>query len=31
MLVGPTGGGKTACYNVLADVMTSFREKGHPD
>ena len=22
MLVGPTGGGKTTCYEVLADVMT---------
>lgn len=31
MLVGPTGGGKTACYEVLADVMTSLRKKDHPD
>ena len=31
MLVGPTGGGKTACYEVLADVMNTMRLKGHPD
>jgi len=31
MLVGPTGGGKTTCYEVLADVMTSFRNANHPD
>lgn len=31
MLVGPTGGGKTTCYNVLADVMTELRNANHPD
>jgi len=31
MLVGPTGGGKTSCYEVLADVMTEMRNKNHPD
>jgi len=31
MLVGPTGGGKTCCYEVLADVMTTLREQNHPD
>lgn len=31
MLVGPTGGGKTTCYEVLADVMTTLREQNHPD
>jgi len=31
MLVGPTGGGKTTCYEVLADVMTTLREEKHPD
>lgn len=31
MLVGPTGGAKTSCYNVLADVMTTLREENHPD
>jgi dynein heavy chain len=25
MIIGPTGGGKTACYEVLADVMTTLR------
>lgn len=28
MLVGPTGGGKTTCYNVLQHTMTTLREKG---
>lgn len=31
MLVGPTGGGKTSCYEVLADVMTAMRARDHPD
>jgi dynein heavy chain, axonemal len=31
MLVGPTGGGKTAVYEVLADVMTTLRAANHPD
>jgi dynein heavy chain len=31
MLVGPTGGGKTTCYEVLAHVMTEFRNNNHPD
>ena len=31
MFVGPTGGGKTTCYEVLADVMTTLREQNHPD
>ena len=31
MLVGPTGGGKTTCYEVLADVMTTLRHENHPD
>ena len=26
MIVGPTGGGKTACYEVLADSMTALRK-----
>ena len=26
MLVGPTGGGKTTCYEVLADAMTTLRK-----
>lgn len=25
MIVGPTGGGKTTCYEILADAMTSLR------
>jgi dynein heavy chain len=28
MLVGPTGGGKTSCYEILIDCMSSLREKG---
>jgi dynein heavy chain, axonemal len=31
MLVGPTGGGKTTCYNVLQHTMTSLRDKGSKD
>lgn len=31
MLVGPTGGGKTTCYEVLAHVMTTLRNANHPD
>ena len=31
MLVGPTGGGKTQCYEVLSDVMTTLRMANHPD
>ena len=26
MIVGPTGGGKTTCYEVLADCMTALRK-----
>ena len=28
MLVGPTGGGKTACYNILQHTMTTLHSKG---
>lgn len=28
MLVGPTGGGKTTCYNVLQRAMTTLRNNG---
>lgn len=28
MLVGPTGGGKTVCYEVLADTLTSLHKGG---
>ena len=28
MLVGPTGGGKTACYNILQHTMTTLHQKG---
>lgn len=31
MLVGPTGGGKTTCYETLADVMTTLRKNNHKD
>ena len=31
MLVGPTGTGKTVCYNVLQQVMTYLRAQCHPD
>ena len=31
MLVGPTGGGKTTCYNVLQHTMSTLREKGSKD
>ena len=27
MIVGPTGGGKTSCYEVLADAMTTLRKE----
>eukprot|EP01107_Rhizomastix_libera_P011726 TRINITY_DN2935_c0_g1_i3.p1 TRINITY_DN2935_c0_g1~~TRINITY_DN2935_c0_g1_i3.p1 ORF type:complete len:3350 (-),score=861.62 TRINITY_DN2935_c0_g1_i3:62-10111(-) len=30
MLVGPTGGGKTQCYRILASAMTSLNKKGDP-
>mmetsp|Transcript_20676 Transcript_20676/g.31602 ORF Transcript_20676/g.31602 Transcript_20676/m.31602 type:complete len:1097 (+) Transcript_20676:1528-4818(+) len=29
MLVGPTGSGKTTCYETLQDTMTTLREKNH--
>jgi dynein heavy chain len=29
MLVGPTGGGKTTCYEVLKDALTSLHAEGH--
>ena len=31
MLVGPTGGGKTTCYEVLQHTMASLRAKGSKD
>jgi dynein heavy chain len=31
MLVGPTGGGKTTCYEVLQDTMTYLREQMDPN
>ena len=31
MLVGFTGSGKTKCYETLSEIMTSFREKNHPN
>ncbi|KAI8907759.1 dynein heavy chain and region D6 of dynein motor-domain-containing protein [Powellomyces hirtus] len=31
MLVGPTGGGKTACYQVLQEACTKLKERGHDD
>merc|ERR1719354_1384339 len=33
MLVGPTGGGKTTCYQVLADVLKDLKQQGldNPD
>jgi len=31
MLVGPTGSGKTVCYNMLQKVMCYMRENGHRD
>jgi dynein heavy chain len=31
MLVGPTGAGKTTCYKVLEQTMTSLRRKGSKD
>jgi type II secretory ATPase GspE/PulE/Tfp pilus assembly ATPase PilB-like protein len=27
MIVGPTGGGKTTCYEVLQDSMTNLRKE----
>ncbi|KAJ3052746.1 Dynein heavy chain 6, axonemal [Rhizophlyctis rosea] len=30
MLVGPTGGGKTTCYEVLQETCTRIRERGGP-
>ena len=27
MIVGPTGGGKTTCYEVLSDSMTCLRKE----
>jgi len=29
MIVGPTGGGKTTSYDVLADAMTTLRKDKH--
>ena len=31
MIVGPTGGGKTTCYEVLLDSMTQLRNRNIPD
>lgn len=31
MLVGPTGGGKTTCYEVLKATMILLREQNHKD
>jgi dynein heavy chain len=31
MIVGPTGAGKTTCYEVLSDTMTTMRERNNPD
>jgi dynein heavy chain, axonemal len=31
MIVGPTGGGKTTCYEVLQDAMTEIRHRNSPD
>ena len=31
MVVGPTGGGKSTVHRILAEAMTSLREKGDPD
>ncbi len=29
MIVGPTGGGKTTCYEVLSDAMSTLRREKH--
>lgn len=31
MLVGPTGGGKTTVYTILADTLASLNRTGHKD
>ena len=31
MIVGPAGGGKTACHKTLAHAMTKLRKKGSAD
>ncbi|KAJ3183889.1 Dynein heavy chain 6, axonemal [Geranomyces variabilis] len=31
MLVGPTGGGKTSCYQVLQEACTRLKERNHED
>ena len=31
MLVGPTGAGKSVCYNMLEKTFNHLREKDHPD
>ena len=31
MLAGPTGSGKTACYNVLQDTFIYLREQNDPN
>jgi len=29
MIVGPTGGGKTTCYEILQHAMTNLRKQKH--